>query len=50
MNPQTSPYASPDAAADFVSVNGRLNVTYRNGRYGLFPVAHCIVPRYPHRA
>ena len=36
MNSQPSSYTPPDAAADFVSVSGRLNVTYRNGRYGLF--------------
>ena len=43
MNPQASPHTPPDAAADFVSVSGRLNVTYRNGRYGPFPVGtlHC---------
>ena len=43
MNPQPSPHTPPDAAADFVSVSGRLNVTYRNGRYGPFPVGtlHC---------
>ena len=40
MNSQPSSYTPP---ADFVSVSGRLNVTYRNGRYGLFPVGtlHC---------
>ena len=43
MHTQPTPNTSSAADAALVSVSGRLNVTYRNGRYGPFPVGtlHC---------
>jgi hypothetical protein len=45
MHTQPSPNTSSAADAALVSVSGRLNVTYRNGRYGPFPVGtlHCVL-------